>query len=71
MLVEIEGRLESLRRERERTRARLIDLEIEIALLVSAPSGDIVDRIAEAEERGAWPEAARLRAAHIFGTAEK
>jgi hypothetical protein len=70
MLAETDERLSLLRRERERTRTRLIELEIEIASIVTTPVTDLLGEIAEAEERGAWPEAARLRAASISGAVE-
>lgn len=54
-------RLTELRRHRDRARTRLIEIEMEIASLVSSALPDLAGEIAEAEERGDWREAARLR----------
>jgi len=60
-------RLTQLRAERDRARTRLIDLELEIASLVHSGTPDLRCEIADAEERGDWPRAARLRATRVTG----
>jgi hypothetical protein len=59
------GRLMELRRERDRTRSRLIELELEIASMITTTEPDVRAEIADAEERGDWLRAAQLRAAAV------
>lgn len=57
--------LAELRQERDRTRTRLIEIELQIAAMLSTHGLDIRAEIAEAEERGDWIRAAQLRASCV------